>query len=121
MFINFSHFLASALLWVFYGLLPNSRHIIFFRSVRSQNYSHDLFWRFMSSFMEAMTFQPSFEARLRSAYQNLLQIQMLTDLVDIDLDNNGSDIEMILTIFQNIIQQFPPIVTENYESSIADV
>ena len=73
----------------------------------------------MSSFMEAMTFQPSFEARLRSAYQNLLQ--MLTYLVDIDLDNYVRDIEMILTIFQHLIQQFPPIVAGNYESSIVDV
>ena len=121
MHINLSHCLASTLIWVFFGLPPNPRYVILFRSVGVQNHSHDLFWRFMSSFMEAMTFQPSFEARLRSAYQNLLQIQMLTDLVEIDLDNYVSDIEMILTIFQHLIQQFPPIEAENYVSSPVDV
>ncbi len=77
MFFNLSHCLAALLLWVFYGRLPNLRYVVLFRGVRADIPSHDLFWRLMSSFMDAMTFQPSFEARLRSAYQNLLQIQMM--------------------------------------------
>jgi hypothetical protein len=71
--------------------------------------------------MAAMTFQPSFEARLRSAYQNLLQIQMLTVLVDIDLGNYVSDIRMIITLLYRMIQQFPQIEADNYQNRIVDV
>jgi hypothetical protein len=75
----------------------------------------------MSSFMAAMTFQPSFEARLRSAYQNLLQIQLMAEVLDIDLGTYVNDIGMIITLLVRMIQQFPPIEADNYQSSIVDV
>lgn len=120
-FYNLSHFLASALLWVLFGIIPSRTFVLYIRSVRDQNQTRRIFWTFLASFMESMSFQPVFELRVRSAYQNFLQMLFFLRLIDIfDLEAYIAQVEVIVDGLLLITQQFPPI-ENNFEGNVIDV